>query len=96
MPNWLFYSLLASANLALVGLAYFLYKKFVGGKSDEEVLSAFSLEPEPEAPVEKPKSTASTAPMEEYDETQMQIPTTEDEIPHGGFGPRFGYVHGCG
>lgn len=82
MPNWLFYSLLASANLALVGLAYFLYKKFVGGKSDEEVLSAFSLEPEPEAPVEKPKKAPPPPPpMEEYDETQMQIPTTEDEIP---------------
>lgn len=82
MPSWMFYSILALANTALVGLAYFMYKKFVGGKSDEEVLSAFNLEPEAEAPVEKPKKAPPPQPpMEEYDETQMQIPATEDEIP---------------
>lgn len=82
MPNWLFYSLLGLGNLTLIGLAYVLYKKLVGGKSEEEVLSEFSLEPEPEIPVEKPKKAPPPPPMEEeYDETQMQVPQTEDEIP---------------
>lgn len=82
MPSWLFYTILGLANTALVGLAYFLYKKFVGAKSEEEVLSAFNLEPEPEAPVEKPKKAPPPPPpLEEYDETQMQVPATEDEIP---------------
>ncbi|HEY6527184.1 MAG TPA: vWA domain-containing protein [Cellvibrionaceae bacterium] len=82
MPNWLFYSLLAAANVSLIGLIYFLYKKFVASKSEEEVLSAFALEPTPEPVREKPKKApAPPPPMEEYDETQMQIPATEDEIP---------------
>lgn len=82
MPGWMFYSLLVGGNLALVGLIYFLYKKFAGSKSEEEVLSAFALEPAA-APAPKPKPRAETPPppIEEYDETQMQVPPVEDEIP---------------
>lgn len=83
MPSWLFYSLLGFANLSLIGLIYFLYKKFFSSKSEDEILGAFSLEPAPApaAPKAKAQAPVSAPPMEEYDETQMQVPGVEDEIP---------------
>jgi uncharacterized protein (TIGR03503 family) len=84
LPSWALYSGLGFLNILVLGLGYFAYKKLFSGKSAEAMLAEFSDEKIAAAspPAAKAKPAFEPPPLEEeYDETQMQVPATEDEVP---------------
>ncbi len=83
IPMWAKALALLAGNVAILVGGFFLYKKFMGKKNGDAILDQFSDEKiAPPPPPSKPKAPPPPPlPMEDYDETEMQIPPVEEDEP---------------